>query len=260
MLTQPSRSTAPAARSVSTLCLWRNRFTFPSSPRRYTPWFFPVSTSSEKLTTAAPVPSHSICAGSKSSRTSPASSSIPSGMRSATGPIATIDSSNKVLHLSPGSARGTGLKSLPSAEYCGTRRLSPPLWITRIRFPANPMPFSFSSFSADSVAPPEPTRIPPSSGITKNCVPFGRKALLLSICSRNSSAWCSLLAVRITASQKGAAETAPSISLIHLTHTLPPASAPITSHNEGEHNLRRRFSESSGHRNCLKIIPDCGSA
>ena len=44
-----------------------------------------------------------------------------------------INSSNRVERFPFGRTRGTGENNFPQAEYCGTRLLSPPEWITRIR-------------------------------------------------------------------------------------------------------------------------------
>ena len=60
---------------------------------------------------------------------------MPSGIRAGTELMVMMNSSKSVEARPLGSSLGTGEKSLPRAEYWGTRLLSPPLWITRIRRP-----------------------------------------------------------------------------------------------------------------------------
>ena len=60
------------------------------------------------------------------SKTSPERTSIPSLNRAGIPAIPIINSSNSVERRPSGSSRGTGEKSFPHAEYCGTRLESPP--------------------------------------------------------------------------------------------------------------------------------------
>lgn len=133
-----------------------------------------------KLITAVPEPDQSIKSGLNSYKTSPDMMSIPSRIRPGTANMAVRNSSTIVDERPSGSICGTGLNSLSSALYCGTRLLSPPEWITSTCFPTQP-PFSFSHFSTDKIASPEPTRTPLSSGITANLVRKGRWFLRDSI-------------------------------------------------------------------------------
>ena len=51
---------------------------------------------------------------------------MPAFIRAATPLIEIINSSKRVERFPFGRTRGTGEKSFPHAEYCGTRLLSPP--------------------------------------------------------------------------------------------------------------------------------------
>ena len=154
---------------------------------RKTPWFFPVSTFSLKETAAAPFPGKSIWRELNNSSTSPESSTIPSRMRPATPLISAINSSKSVEVLPSGSSCGTGENNLPSAEYCGTRLLSPPLWMTRIfLLLKSPVPSASAiARSTFNVAPPLPTRFPSGSGRIKNLVCDGSSfsSCLSAICA-----------------------------------------------------------------------------
>ena len=89
-------------------------------------------------------------------------------MRPGTALMPMMNSSKSVDLRPEGSIRGTGENSLPQAEYCGARRLSPPEWMISARLsrsgsgPSSPR----MCVSAAIVAPPEPMRAPSGSGST----------------------------------------------------------------------------------------------
>ena len=136
---------------------------------------------------AAPRNWASICKGLKRRSTSPESTSIPSLNLAGTPAMLMRNSSNSVEPLPSGSSLGTGEKSFPHTEYCGTLLLSPPEWITRIlllwKSPWSPSS-SERNRSTFNVAPPEPTRFPSGSGNTKYFVHPGSTP-----CSSLSAIW-----------------------------------------------------------------------
>ena len=179
--TLPFSSIAPSFFKVSIFFFCKVFLTKPSSPLTKTPCLCPTSAFSLNVTHPASFNEKSIFKGLNKRRQSPDNKTIPSFILGATPLIDIIISSNKVEERPSGKTLGTGENNFPNAEYCGVLLESPPLCITKILKLFNLFSNSFIFLITVRVAPPLPTRWPPSSGIIKNFVLFGKNSLLESI-------------------------------------------------------------------------------
>jgi hypothetical protein len=205
----PLAVTAPARVMVAASAFCRSAVHAPPASTAKTPWRAAIARGAGVATAARSSAGQSSPDKPPRGITSPdRATNAPAGSRAGNAAARASRCSTRLGGGSSGSASsGTGTNALPATDAQGSRRESPPAWITRERIPAAAGPnCPPSTRSTWSVAPPDPMRRPWGSSTTRARVAAGsrpRRASAASSC-RYSAAWAGLLAVSTTTSQPAA--------------------------------------------------------